>query len=247
MKTCILYSNKSSLTGKQLKQSLSATRKRTSRRAKCDILVRWGSTESFPSLSAKRELNSLEAVLRTSNKLEMIRTLSAAGITIPAFNTTVEDIDQCKDSSGNCYIRNKQGVVRYGNDFNPLTDLYYTKPVAFKRREYRVHVFLGKVIGIYEKIPKVEGAENRPKLFKSDTCRFVRSDPSISRVDQNAQASCIAAVQALGLDFGGVDLIRTKDAQFCIVEVNSAPGLNSQMLIKYTQEVENYSLQDSLE
>jgi len=73
MKTCILYSNKSSLTGKQLKQSLAAVRKQTSRRAKCDILVRWGSTQSFPSLVAERELNSLESVLRTSNKLSRAR------------------------------------------------------------------------------------------------------------------------------------------------------------------------------
>jgi len=240
MKTCILYSNKSSLTGKQLKQSLAAVRKQTSRRAKCDILVRWGSTQSFPSLVATRELNSLESVLRTSNKLEMIKTLASAGVIVPAFNTTVEGIDQCKDSSGNCYIRNKQGVVRYGNDFNPLTDLYYTKPVAFKRREYRVHVFLNKIIGIYEKIPMVEGSENRPKLFKSDTCRFVRSDPSISRVDQNAQTSCIEAVKALGLDFGGVDLIRNKLGEFTICEVNSSPGLNSQMLVRYTNEINDY-------
>jgi hypothetical protein len=187
MKTCILYSNKSSLTGKQLKQSLSALRKR-----------------------------------------------------IPAFNTTVEDIDQCKDSSGNCYIRSKQGVVRYGNDFNPLTDLYYTKPVSFKRREYRVHVFLGKVIGIYEKVPFASDPAERPKLFKSDTCRFVRSDPSISRVDQNAQTSCIEAVKALGLDFGGIDIVRDKHGAFTLLEVNSSPGLNSQMLARYTDEINNF-------
>ena len=237
MKTFISYSNKSSLTGKALRESLTARRKRTNKRAKCDLLVRWGSTEDFPNLQAKLELNSLASVRRASNKLEMIRVLSAAGITIPSFNTTVEDIDECKDSSGNLYIRSKLGVVRYGNDFNPLADLYYTEPIELKRREYRVHVFRGKIIGIYEKVPLVEGAANRPKLFKSNTCKFVRSDPLISRVDQEAQSLCIAAVNALGLDFGGVDLVRCRDKSFVVLEVNSSPGLNSQMLERYTNEI----------
>lgn len=237
MKTYIVYSNKSSVTGRGLKESLLTKRKRTNKKAKCDLLVRWGSTESFPTLQAKRELNSLEAVQRTANKLLMIQTLSTAGVPVPEFGTDDSNLEQCKDRSGNLYIRNKLGVVRYGNDFNASTDLYFTKPVPFKRREYRVHVFNSKIIGIYEKVPLVEGSENRPKLFKSDTCKFVRSDPSVSRVDQESQSLCIAAVSALGLNFGGVDLIRNKDGVCTICEVNSSPGLNSQMIKRYTDEI----------
>ena len=240
MKTIAAYSSRGSVTGKALRQQFRAVRKRTDRKAKCDLFIRWGSTEEFPNLRYKYELNTLEAVKRTANKLEMLRTLSLAGISIPQFGTDLEGTESHKDNKGNYYIRNKLGVVRYGNDFNPTTDLYYTKPVMYKRREYRVHVFNGKVIGLYEKVPFDATPENRPKLFKSDTCNFVRCDPLISRVDQSAQQMCIAAVSSLGLLMGGVDLIRNKDGEFVICEVNSSPGLNSIMIARYVNEIRTY-------
>lgn len=240
MKTIALYTSKGSTTGKALRLKFNAIRKQTNRKAKCDLLLRWGSTESFPSLKYKKELNTLEAVKRTTNKLEMLTVLKAASIPTPEFGTSPEQSADFKDRSGNFYIRSKAGVVRYGSDYNPTTDQYYSKPIKFKRREYRVHVFNGKVIGLYEKIPNDPNPENRPKLFKSETCRFVRSNPEISRVDPAAQQICIDAVRALGLLFGGVDLIRDKNGQFFITEVNSAPGLNSQMLERYVNEIKSY-------
>ena len=103
------------------------------------------------------------------------------------------------------YIRNKRGVVRYSNDFNPTNDMYFTQPVKSKRREYRVHVFNGKVIGIYEKVPMTA---EQPALYKSDTCNFKRRDPELCLLTTEDQAVCIKAVQALGLMFGGVDIYR---------------------------------------
>ncbi len=237
MNIFIAYSNKSCVTGKALRLALKAKRKKTDKRAKCKLLLRWGNTESYSNLRAERELNSIASVKLATNKLEMLKALSVAEVATLQFNTDPALIAQYIDKSGNQYIRNKRGVVRYGNDFNPTTDSYYSKPIPYKRREYRVHVFCGKVIGIYEKIPLVEGAENRPKLFKSDTCRFVRCDLDVSRVDQAAQTLCIASVQALGLDFGGVDLIRDNKKKFFVCEVNSAPGLNGLNVERWVEEI----------
>lgn len=236
MNIFIAYSNRSCITGKALRQALRAKRKKTDRRAKCKLLLRWGNTETYSNLRAERELNSIEAVKQTANKLRMISILASAGIPVPKYSNTIGIADCPPDKAGNYYIRSNLGEVRYGNDFG-VNDSYVTSPIKFKRREYRVHVFCGKVIGIYEKIPNIDGAENRPKLFKSDTCKFVRCDLTLSRVDQAAQTLCIASVQALGLDFGGVDLIRTKDKEFFVCEVNSSPGLNSQMVERYKSEI----------
>lgn len=242
MKTIALYTAKGSTTGKLLRQKFSAIRKQTNRKAKCDLLLRWGSTQVFSNLKYKKELNTLEAIKRTTNKLEMLTVLKAASIPTPEFGTCPEQSAEFMDRSGNFYIRSKLGVVRYGNDYSIATDQYYSKPIKYKRREYRVHVFNGKVIGLYEKIPNDPIPENRPKLFKSNTCKFVRSDPTISRVDPVTQQICIAAVQSLGLLFGGVDLIRDKNGLFFITEVNSAPGLNSQMIERYVNEIKEYLL-----
>lgn len=237
MKIFIAYSKKSSVTGKALKSAFNCKRKTTDKRAKCDLFIRWGNTESFNNTRSTKQLNSLEAIKRTVNKLEMLTTLSSSGIPTPEFGTDPLLVDNFKDDTGNLYIRSKDGIVRYANDFNSILDSYYSKPIPLKRREYRVHVFNGKVIGIYEKVPL---SEVRPALFKSDTCKFVRCNPEISRVDQNSQQICIDAVNSLGLLFGGVDLIRDKNKNVFVCEVNSAPGLNSLNIQRWVDEIINY-------
>jgi len=242
MKTMIAYSNRSCVTGKELREALEAIRKSTNRKAKCDLFLRWGNTQEFDRTRFRKELNKLEAVLRTTNKLTMLQTLLTAGVSLIAFSNDVALIEEFKDREGNLYIRNKLGVVRYGNDYDATRDLYFSRPVRFKRREYRVHVFNGKVIGAYEKVPLVPGSENRPKLFKSDTCKFVRvnvggENTRLVEADYN---TCIQAVNALGLDFGGVDLVRDKNGQTFVLEVNSAPGLNTHMREKYIAAINEY-------
>ena len=237
MKVFIAYTNRSCVTGKALKLALEGKRKKTNRRARCDLFIRWGNTEQFSNTTSTKQLNSLEAINRTVNKLEMLTVMRDASIPVPQFNTDILLIDNFKDDNGNVYIRSKDGVVRYASDYCPVRDSYYSKPIPLKRREYRVHVFNGKVIGIYEKVPL---SENRPALFKSDTCKFTRCDPLVSRVDQNAQEICVRAVNSLGLLFGGVDLIRDKDKNFFVCEVNSAPGLNSNNIQRWVNEIKAY-------
>ena len=87
MKAFIAYTNRGCVTGKQLRQALSAKRKRTDRRAKCDLFIRWGSTEQFDNLRYKKELNTRDAVIRTSSKLLMLQTLAAAGVSTLEFDT----------------------------------------------------------------------------------------------------------------------------------------------------------------
>jgi hypothetical protein len=252
MKTMIAYSNRSCVTGKELREALDAIRKKTNKKAKCDLFIRWGNTEEFDSLRFKKELNTLQAVLRTTNKLVMLQTLLEAGVPTLDFGTDIATIDSFKDRSGNIYIRDRRGVVRYGNDYNSTSDLYFSRPVRFKRREYRVHVFNGKILGAYEKVPlslaegQPRNAETLPKLFKSDTCRFIRCDLTIDenglnpRVNDAAQAMCIQAVNSLGLLFGGVDLIRDKNGNFTICEVNSAPGLNGLNVDRWVEAIKEY-------
>lgn len=237
MKTMICYSNASCVTGKAIREKFDALRKKTNKRSRCDLFIRWGSTEQFPATKYKLELNSLEAVLNTTNKLRMLELLAAANIPVPQFSTSAEQMPDLVDGNGNIYIRSKHGVVRYSNDFNPATDMYYTKPVKSKRREYRVHVFNGKVIGIYEKVPMTE---ERPALFKSDTCHFKKRDPELCLLTPENQAVCVQAVQALGLLFGGVDVIRDAKKNIFICEVNSSPGLNTHMLDVYVNSMKEY-------
>lgn len=241
MKTMIAYHSRSCVTGKLLRQILACPRKRTNKRAKLDVLIRWGSSEVFDRTTAKLELNTAEAVANASNKLRMIGLLAANNIPIPRVAGRNVSLDEIKDSTGNYYIRSNQGVVRYGNDFNASTDLYATQPIPNKRREYRVHVFNGKIIAIYEKIPhSLEQDGVRPALFKSYNCHFSLVDPQRSRCNAEGQEIAIRAVAALGLLFGGVDLIRDKDGNFFVCEVNSSPGLNQNNAQRWVTAIKEY-------
>ena len=72
MKTLICYSNTSCVTGRAIREKLNALRKRTNRPSKCDLFIRWGSTEQFDATRYKLELNTVQAVINTTNKLRML-------------------------------------------------------------------------------------------------------------------------------------------------------------------------------
>ena len=245
MKFTILYSGKSSVTGKSLLNKFKPTsskafRKRTDKPLKTDVVLRWGSTEVFNRLTTRLELNSYEAVRNTSNKLLMMENLVGANVSTPEilfrpFGQEQSVIDSFKDENGGFYVRGQNQEVRY-DDTVKYGDLYISKPVENKRREYRVHVFNGEVISIYEKVPNEEGI----KLFKSFNCSFKLRDISNCKLNTENQEMCIKAVNSLGLLFGGVDVIRDKDQNIFICEVNSAPALNGTNIDRYVTKINEY-------
>lgn len=245
MKFTILYSGASSKTGKDLLNkfkplSKKALRKRTDRKLTTDVVLRWGSTEDFSRLRSKIELNSLEAVRNASNKLLMMRNLVDAEISTPKVlfdpsNSTPETLNEYRDENNGFYVRGRNSEVRYTETVD-RGDLYVSMPIKNKRREYRAHVFNGEVIAVYEKIPN----ETDIKLFKSYNCHFSLKDMSNCNLTLENQAMCIKAVESLGLLFGGVDIIRDKDKNVFICEVNSAPALNGTNIDRYVSKIIEY-------
>lgn len=245
MKFTILFSDKSSKTGRDLLNkfkplSSKALRKRTDRKLNTDVILRWGSTESFSRLRSRLELNSLESVTNTSNKHNMMGILVGANIPTPKilFNpsdATPETLDTFRDDEGFFYVRGSNNEVRYDNVVK-YGDAYVSKTVANKRREYRVHVFNGEVIAIYEKIPN----DTNTKLFKAHNCHFELKNKDNCKLNLDNQQTCIDAVKSLGLLFGGVDVMRDKDQNIFISEVNSAPALNGTNIDRYVTKIVEY-------
>lgn len=246
MKFVILYSNKSSTTGKLLLRKFATTarkafRKRTQKRYAADLVLRWGSTEEFPRLSSRVEINSSEATRNASNKLVMMKKLVEAGIRTPEilfkergifdsdFSTLLENY---KDDEGKFYVRGANQEIRYTNEIRS-SDLYVSKPIFEKRREYRVHVFNGQVLGIYEKVAREENV----RICKAHNCDFRSVNPENCRVSREDQEICIRAVNALGLTFGGVDLLRSRDQTCYVSEVNSSPALNTPNIDRYFDKI----------
>lgn len=96
-------------------------------------------------------------------------------------------------------------------------------------REYRVHIFKGKSIRISEKLFGTTGAT---------ACGlYTTGKPRHNIVHVRAAAK--KAVEAVGLDFGAVDILATDD-ECWVLEVNSAPGLGGSMPAVYARKFQEY-------
>lgn len=94
------------------------------------------------------------------------------------------------------------------------------------QKEFRIWVYRRQHLGTYEKILA------RPNEFLASRRFGANFDNGYSfqlvaseNVPRAAVEMASAAVQALGLDFGAVDMLHGRDGQFYILEVNTAPGV----------------------
>lgn len=90
-------------------------------------------------------------------------------------------------------------------------------------REYRVHIFKGRSIRISQKSFFVtdEGQTDYVTIKPQHDIKYVRR-------------AAKKAVEALGLDFGAVDILATDD-ECWVLEVNAAPGLGGSMPRVYAE------------
>jgi len=247
----ICYTGRSCITGKTLLNKLKGDArfsrvrkiKGDGRINNTDVFLRWGNGSSYNPPDCI-EINNLDAVVNASSKKRMMRLLREAEIPTPPFafitNSTGEELLKYRNDDGNFFIRNNDGVVRYDSTYTD-NDAYVMEPID-KTREYRVHVFDGEVIAIYEKIPN---EDSDGIIRKDDNSKFSRCNPENTRCNERAQKICIDAVNALGLTFGGVDIIRQRKIKgykrrFFVTEVNSSPALNSNMVEKYVDKFAEY-------
>lgn len=246
----IMYNSRSCVTGRALFQSLKALNLPNVTFRFCNAnppqrtphaVIRWGNSIHDVANSVI-ELNSKEALQNTTDKAKMLRLLQDAdGVRIPAVafgpNLSTTAVGGLTDESGNMYIRNSSDHVRYGSDLRG-TDKYALQPIS-KTNEYRVHIFNGQTIGIYEKIPH----DRSVKIYKDANCDFRRIDMGTETNRtylRGVRPMAKAAVEALGLLFGGVDVLRGPDGQFYITEVNSAPALNEPNVERWTEAFREY-------
>lgn len=89
-------------------------------------------------------------------------------------------------------------------------------------REFRVWVYRGAHLGTYEKVKVRAG---RPGFGRNYRNGYAFQLVPTDRVSRDAVESAKAAIKALGLDFGAVDIIHGEDKNYYVLEVNSAPGV----------------------
>lgn len=240
------YNKRSCVTGKALFDQLKSLEIENLELRRCintpstvpDFFIRWGnSLTNVPSTCV--ELNTQEAVRRSSEKLDMITTLSnAEGVVTPQVGYTLSEVRNLAINQ-HVYIRDRNDHIRYDLATNfTATDKYGLAPIE-KSREYRVHVFNDSTLGVYQKIPRDENT----LIYKNDNCDFRRIDCSSKRSKElirGIRPMAKAAVKSLGLLFGGVDVIVSSDNTIYINEVNTAPSLNEPNIVRWSNAINNY-------
>lgn len=102
---------------------------------------------------------------------------------------------------------------------------HFMEYIPNAEHEYRVHIFKGKSIRISEK--KYE--DNDVPIYRKEYTT-IKPTGNIKHVRKAAKA----AIKALDLDFGAVDILATDD-QCWVLEVNAAPGLGGTMPKLYAE------------
>ena len=201
-----------------------------------NVVIRWGSREELPTNSGTVIYNRADAIARATDKKEARRILADAGVRVPrAVTPNSDNINYPVIARPSVHSKGKNFVaLNNSSDFNrhyqrnASRGWYYSEYVP-KEREYRFHVAHGKVLAIMEK-----PAPSNPSLLAwnraiGDDDPFVYVPWNRLREDsglEDAAKESIKAVAAVGLDFGGVDVMILGDTAY-VIEVNTAPTLNS--------------------
>ena len=127
-----------------------------------------------------------------------------------------------------------------GNDLftPPVTPDFYVKKENIVR-EFRVHSFCGKSIraGVKE-AAEGAGINLHPWIRSYDGGWRIKYDGVT--VTQRHRDIAHAAVKALGLDFGAVDIAELADGRLIVLECNRAPGLDGGTITKYAEAIQRW-------
>jgi glutathione synthase/RimK-type ligase-like ATP-grasp enzyme len=212
-----------------------------------DFVINWGgSTEKVYS-----SFNKPPFVALAVNKLDTFNRLNSMGVPTVPSTMDIELVSEWIERGYTAIARTQLnghsggGIVIMKSEQDLIEAPLYTLYIK-KRNEFRVHVANKKVFFIQEKLRMVGND------FSTDIKSMIRSHKNgwvfcttfeklqkdegnnIYSFVQRLEKTCIDATNALGLDFGAVDIIyNKKHDEFRVLEINTAVGLEGQTLQKY--------------
>ncbi len=182
------------------------------------------------------------------NKIEQFRRFEASGISSPRFSLS-------PDGARSLDVRtlfartltnstNGRGIIEFNSDdaTYPRAPLY-TEYIP-KKAEYRFHVYNRQVIDVQQKKKKRGFESERDTRIRNVHNGYIYARDGIAP-PAGAANLAVRAVQALGYQYGAVDVIyNEKRDQSYVLEVNSRPGLMGTTLDNYVNAIgQQFSLE----
>jgi len=201
-----------------------------------DVIVNWGKCRAAIAVTKFRPLNQPGAVAKAVNKLMTFQML--AGKNIPTVPWTANKA-VAKEwlASGKTVVARKTLTGHEGDGIvivepgNELIEAPLYTQYIFKEKEFRVHATPYDIIDTQQKVrdPKREVVSWKVRSWQNGFI-FQRKNiiPSAKR-----DALAIQTIKALGLDFGGLDIIEDKKGDFYVLEANTAPGIEGTTVQQY--------------
>jgi glutathione synthase/RimK-type ligase-like ATP-grasp enzyme len=217
-------------------------RLKTPIKIKDSIILRWGNTTNI-EIEGSVIYNNPKAIGISSHKGFCRKFLESKGVPIPKTYLVGEDISQAKYPLIGRPEKHGQGKFFYiCNTNNEVRDAInigcsYFSEIYPKTREYRVHIFMGKILAVMEK-PAPDNNQVQWNHSVNDKPFVVLErkdwDLNVLKIALQANLEC-------GLDYSGVDLMsHPQDNSLplaVICELNTSPSLSScpYMIGKYAK------------
>lgn len=206
-----------------------------------NTIINWGNSILPTDTPVESKIiNHPHAVKIAANKLFSFRYMSKAGVRVPPFTT---DPQVASDEWGNCLVvvrhkltgKSGEGIELANSEELPQDAPLYTKYVK-KRDEYRVHIIDGVVIDFAQKKVRAGSEGNDFKIRNLDGGWIYTREGVVLPNDVRTQS--LAAVKAIGLDIGAVDVGYNETAsEATVYEVNTACGLEGTTLVRYVDAI----------
>jgi len=205
-------------------------------------VINWGCSSLPDEVMKCNIINSPEAVALASNKRTFFQHLADSGVSLPDFTTDKGVAQSWLDDGKTVVERHKltgnsgEGITITTPDDELGDAPLYVKYVP-KKEEYRVHVFNGQVIDTQRKARRRDVADadvNWKVRNMGNGFIFARNEDH--DIPQSVLDNSVLCVEALGLDFGAVDVVyNERNEQAYVLEVNTAPGLSGTTLTNYVE------------
>lgn len=213
-----------------------------------DVVINWGNSSPFRGANV---LNQPAAIALASNKLRAFETMFAAGVPVPPFTVDAGDAAEWKTICVREKLTGHSGeglTVVEAADFHERLQRapLFTKYIP-KKDEYRIHVGKkadGSLVTIFKQRKArrhdVPDADVNWKI-RNHANGFIFAHQDIN-VPGQVMAVAHSAVEALGLDFGAVDVIvNEKSGMAYVLEVNTACGLEGATVDAYANFFREYA------
>ena len=236
----LAYVKASRPTGKKIAQTLGVTSfgMKPPATGYLDVLIRWGSRVAMPQ--AQIEINPVGAISRASDKVRALEIMRNEGLNVVPFFTDYETLRANYGPRCTVLGRSRTGyggkdIVVYHSGQRPTRHHDFYSVWIDTPREYRVHVVGEKVVRVQGKY--LDYPDKAGDGFIRNYAHGYRFRAPKNELHYRRRNDAIAAVKALGLHFGAVDMLVIGNADHYILEVNTAPACSPLTARCYAGEI----------